>query len=46
MLAAKVKLADNLSIETSVAKINALEEKLKQELPSIGWCFIEPDVKD
>ena len=46
MLAAKIKLANNLSIETSIEKINTLEEKLKQEIPNIGWCFIEPDNKD
>ncbi len=46
MLAAKIKLKNDLPMNAAIEKINTLEEKLKQELPSIGWCFIEPDVKD
>lgn len=46
MLAAKIKLRDNIDIETAVQEINALESRLKQEIPEIKWCFIEPDVSD
>ena len=46
MLAAKIKLRDGLSIEESVANINALERELKQRVPKLKWCFIEPDVED
>jgi hypothetical protein len=35
-----------MSIKESVEKINVLEKNLKQQLPDVGWCFIEPDTKD
>ena len=43
---AKVKMQDGIDIETAVAHINALERKLKQRVPKLTWCFIEPDVSD
>lgn len=43
MLAAKIKLPDAMTIEESIKKINVLEKKLKEQLPDVGWCFIEPD---
>jgi cation diffusion facilitator family transporter len=46
MLAAKVHMRGNISIEQAVDRINVLEEKLKAEVPTLGWCFIEPDCKD
>ena len=46
MLAAKLKMNSELSIEEAVASINALERKLKARIPKLKWCFIEPDVKD
>lgn len=46
MLAAKVKLPDAMPTKESVEKINLLEKKLKQQLPDLGWCFIEPDAVD
>lgn len=46
MLAAKVKMADGLSIEEAVERINALERGIKQSFPDVGWCFVEPDVTD
>ena len=46
MLAAKIKIRPDVDINTAVATINALERKLKQEIPSLKWCFIEPDNKD
>jgi len=46
MLAAKIKLRDGLSIEEAVASINALERELKNRIPKLRWCFIEPDVED
>ena len=46
MLAAKIKVKAGLSIEDAVAAINALERRIRQEFPEIGWCFIEPDVED
>ncbi len=46
MLAAKIKLRDGLSIEEAVASINALERELKNRIPKLRWCFIEPDFED
>jgi cation diffusion facilitator family transporter len=46
MLAAKVHMRGNITIEQAVERINRLEEKLKAEVPTIGWCFIEPDCRD
>ena len=46
MLAAKIKLRSGLEIESAVQIINALERRLKEEIPNLEWCFIEPDVVD
>jgi cation diffusion facilitator family transporter len=46
MLAAKVHMKGNITIEQAVDRINLLEKKLKAEVPSIGWCFVEPDNQD
>jgi len=46
MLAAKIEMKADLSIEDAVAAINALERRIREQFPEIGWCFIEPDVED
>lgn len=46
MLAAKIKLRSGIDIDTAVDDINALEVRLKEEIPNLKWCFIEPDVID
>jgi len=46
MLAAKINLPDTMPTKELVEKINALEKKLKEQLPDVGWCFIEPDTED
>lgn len=46
MLAAKIKLNENISINAAVADINALERTLKERVPNLKWLFIEPDVRD
>jgi len=46
MLAAKVKMTPGKDIEAAVADINALERTLKQRIPNLVWCFVEPDVTD
>lgn len=46
MLAAKVKICPGVDIDTAVANINDLERKLRERIPNLRWCFIEPDVKD
>jgi hypothetical protein len=46
MLAAKIKLKSGIDIDTAVADINKLEVRLKEEIPNLKWCFIEPDVID
>lgn len=46
MLAAKLKLRSGITIDEAVARINALERRVRDEFPEIGWCFMEPDVED
>lgn len=46
MLAAKIKLKPGIDIDAAVATINSLERALKEEIPNLKWCFIEPDVAD
>jgi cation diffusion facilitator family transporter len=46
MLAAKIAMQPGLSIEQAVRRINALERRLKERVPEIGWCFVEPDCED
>ena len=46
MLAAKIKIRPGLSVDQAVAAINALERELKERVPKLRWCFIEPDVAD
>ena len=45
MLAVKIKMQSGISIETAVSSINEIEKKIKKEVPSVEWCFIEPDNK-
>lgn len=46
VLAAKIKLKPGISIDSAVADINELERKLKERIPGLRWCFIEPDITD
>ncbi len=46
MLAAKIKMRSDLTIDQAVESINALERELKARVPKLRWCFIEPDVVD
>ena len=46
MLAAKIKICDGMTIEAAVDNINSLERELKERIPKLKWCFIEPDVAD
>jgi cation diffusion facilitator family transporter len=46
MLAAKIKMRGDMSINDAVASINALERELKERVPNLKWSFIEPDVSD
>ena len=46
MLAAKIKIRSGMDIDAAVMSINALERKLKEEIPNLQWCFIEPDITD
>jgi cation diffusion facilitator family transporter len=46
MLAAKIKLKDDITIAAAVQDINELERKLKARIPNLKWLFIEPDVTD
>lgn len=46
MLAAKIKMRPGLDVDAAVRSINALERRLKEEVPNLEWCFIEPDLVD
>jgi cation diffusion facilitator family transporter len=46
MLAAKVKMRAEMSIEAAVQRINEMERELKLRVPNLKWVFIEPDVAD
>jgi divalent metal cation (Fe/Co/Zn/Cd) transporter len=46
MLAAKVRLDGATSVRTACEHINALERRLKERFPEMGWCFVEPDIVD
>ncbi len=46
MLAAKIKMRPDMSIGNAVNHINALERELKERIPKLRWCFIEPDNED
>jgi len=46
MLAAKIKMRGDMSVNEAVASINELERELKERVPNLKWCFIEPDVTD
>ena len=46
VLAAKIKLKSGIDIDSAVADINELERKLKERVPGLKWCFIEPDITD
>jgi cation diffusion facilitator family transporter len=46
MLAAKIKMRPDLNVGAAVEHINALERRISERFPEIGWCFIEPDVED
>jgi divalent metal cation (Fe/Co/Zn/Cd) transporter len=46
MLASKIRMRAGISIESAVEVINRLERRLKEELPGLAWCFIEPDLED
>lgn len=45
MLAAKLKMKAGLSIEEAVKQINELEDEIQRQVPTVKWCFMEPDIK-
>ncbi len=46
MLALKVRMRPGLTLEAAVARLNALEKRIKTKFPTVAWCFVEPDVAD
>ena len=46
MLAAKIKMRSGMDIDSAVRSINSLEKRLKEEIPNLEWCFVEPDIAD
>ena len=46
MLAVKVQMDPNLTINQAIVHINDLERNLKARIPKLKWCFVEPDISD
>ena len=46
MLSVKVSLKGNPDLHTAIDRINAMEKRIKEEIPSVRWSFVEPDVED
>ena len=46
MLATKIKLRADVTMADGVSTINALERRLKEKVPGLKWCFVEPDLLD
>jgi len=46
MLAAKIRMRPDLTVNEAVEHINRLERTLKAAVPELGWCFIEPDLHE
>ena len=46
MLALKIRMRPELTVEVAAQHINALERRIKEQAPVIQWCFIEPDIED
>ena len=46
MLAVKVRMRSGTDVDSAVRDINALERALKDRIPKLTWCFIEPDIAD
>ena len=46
MLALKVRMRTGLTLEAGIARLNALEKRIKTKFPTVAWCFVEPDVED
>jgi cation diffusion facilitator family transporter len=46
MLAAKIRMNPAIDLNTAINSINQLERELKERVPNLRWCFIEPDNAD
>ena len=46
MIAVKVRVHDGTSLPDAIARVNALERRLKTEHPSLRWSFVELDEVD
>ena len=46
MLAVKIRMVRGIPIEQAVERINALERRIKEQVPEVEWCFVEPDIVD
>ena len=45
MLATKLKMKAGLSVEETVKQINELEDEIQRQVPTVKWCFMEPDIE-
>ena len=45
-VAAKLRMTPGLSLDQAIHHINELERNLHDQVPDLGWLFMEPDVRD
>ena len=46
MLAIKVRMTRDITLEAAIENLNALERNIKAKFPEVAWCFAEPDTTD
>jgi len=46
MLAVKIQMRAGVDLATAIDSINSLERRLKETVPELRWCFVEPDHSD
>jgi len=45
MVALKIRFQPELKVDAVSQAIDDFEERLRSKLPSVRWCFVEPDMK-
>lgn len=46
MLAAKLRMTPGMRLDEAIEHINELERNLREQVPDLGWLFMEPDLRD
>jgi divalent metal cation (Fe/Co/Zn/Cd) transporter len=45
MVALKIRFQPEITVGAVSDAIDEFEKRLRQQLPSVRWCFVEPDMK-